>query len=292
MVTEKFVAVIVLYNLLFEESMSLFSLNQCCADLNDKFDVIIYDNSPEQNPYDLTHYKWLNVIEYKWDKKNSGVSAAYNYAAEFSKKLNKEYLIVLDQDSNLSLNYLDEAIRQTGSNPSINLFAPILKYNDKIYSPCKYLYYKAWHFNDVSLGIRKLKHETLLNSGLIIKLSFFNQIGGFNPMVKLYFSDFEFINRARKYTSNYYCLNSICMHDLGSTEQINKPVALSRFRYYCNGAIMSIKSENVIEYLWVTFFIFLRSVKLSIQFKDIAFLNTFFKYYMTYNKSNRELWNQ
>ena len=71
--------------------------------------VVLYDNSllPINEQYSE------NVI-YFHDKINGGVSAGYNYASKIAKELgNIDFLLLLDQDTLFSSDYIDVLVRKS-----------------------------------------------------------------------------------------------------------------------------------------------------------------------------------
>ena len=96
---------IVLYNKKINESATYISLVSKKNIINQLFthvELLIYDNSPVSQTSDC-----LNIFStiYKTNIKNGGVSAAYNYAYEIAKKHNYEWILLLDQDTELNENY-------------------------------------------------------------------------------------------------------------------------------------------------------------------------------------------
>ncbi|HWW41767.1 glycosyltransferase [Pedobacter sp.] len=262
--------VVVIYNTPLEESLSLISLDQNCL----KSDVFIYDNSLISNYQNhLVSFRNLN-IKYVHDATNPGVSKAYNTAADFAFNNKKKLLLLLDQDTCLPENGIKEYLKAVNANPKMNLFAPMLKFNDKIYSPCNYYIHRGSHKKQFNTGVNSLKYTNFLNSGLLIKVDAFFKVKGYDENIRLYFSDFEFVNRFKKEYQEYYLVDMICNHELSSTDMSDAFKALQRFKIYCEDAKRASKSISLRLQYFIT--LSLRAVKLSLYFKDLKFIMIFF----------------
>ena len=70
-------------------------------------DIVVYDNSPEYNTSFIDNEKdnIYFAIHYIADYSNSGVSKAYNITARLGRTLNKKYLLLLDQDTEIALSF-------------------------------------------------------------------------------------------------------------------------------------------------------------------------------------------
>ena len=274
----KFLAVIILYNQNVGDCITLNSLNIAAKKINICIDIIVYDNSEFEETYQWL-FENLSLIKYKRDSNNSGVSVGYNFALNIANLSGYKYLLLLDQDTDFSLNFIEEAVEAIIKYPDINIFSPVLTFNNIIYSPCKYFLYRGWHFKNMSKGIKKIKHVNLLNSGLIINVKLLNNINGFNPKLKLYFSDFDFINRCKKFITQYYCLGTICYHQLGSADKSNFEKTVVRFRYYSEGAKI-ISQKKPLSNIVYGAMLLLRALKLSIHFKAIIFFKIYYNEFL------------
>src|ERR1700684_1587567 len=99
------VAVVVLYKRLPEQSQTINSLAAIFAanpDLLDSVQVILFDNSPK--PLDEVRLSF--PCTYRHAGRNVGTSGAYNYAMEFAEAAGVPWLLLLDQDTTLSAEFL------------------------------------------------------------------------------------------------------------------------------------------------------------------------------------------
>jgi hypothetical protein len=243
-------------------------------------DILVYDNSSKPL-YKEDLFKFSNWnITYIHDLKNSGVSKAYNKAAEIGLSENKEWIFLLDQDTifpkNFLFKYLD-AIENIDS----PIFVPKLKVKDKIYSPSNYYFKRGFPLNNIKSGFHNLKHKTILNSGTLIKLEVFDEIGGFNENIKLDFSDSYFFDQYRKYYDEFYLLDIECKHGFSDKEN-NFESSIVRYKYYCDGALEF--SNNFSDYMMLFLVVFLRGLKLSFRYKSTKFMCIFINHFILGNE--------
>lgn len=267
-------AVVVLFDQTIEESATLISL-----DKNDvPLDVLLYDNSSEAQSLPMVGTFNNLRITYLHDPTNPGVSRAYNTAADYALSKGKLCLLLLDQDTHLPPEALNKYLKGINEFENVKLFAPFLKFNGLVYSPCNYFMHKGFHKKTFNLGLNSFKKTNFLNSGLFIALDAFIKAGGYDENIRLYFSDFEFINRFKKYYGDYVLLDIDCAHELASTDRSSEVKALTRFKYYCSDGRAASKGGL----LWLQYFITLglRSFKLAIYFRNFAFSRVFWTYFI------------
>ena len=266
-------AVLVLYETRLEHCESFLSLSKNLENSGSKMDIVVYDNSPEPVYETETGFDNWN-IHYIHDRSNPGVSKAYNEGFKIGRKLDKKWLLLLDHDTTFPEDALVKYFDAMNSNKNSVLFAPILKVNNKIYSPSKYYLKRGFRLKSIKAGLNTIRKKTLLNSGLCISLAAFEKIGGFNEKVKLYFSDFNFIDKYRRHYTGFIVLDTICEHKMFTIENKNAQSQLRRFIYFCEGARNS--GDKWIDFCIYFSFAFLRAIKLSITFKTFGFIMVFF----------------
>lgn len=266
--------VVIIYNLDVRKCSSLISLNANSGYL----DVVVYDNSLNNiNNNKFDDFTYLN-IKYIHNPNNPGVSKGYNFAAQYALKKNKPFLLLLDQDTYLPVDALNKYLAAARFNNEIALFAPFLNFNDKIYSPCNYFMHKGFHKHIFKLGINNLKNINFLNSGLLIRVDAFNIAGGYDENIRLYFSDFEFINRFKTHYKKYFLLDLTCLHELASADKSDLNKALERFEMYCSDGRNASKSFLLKFQYFIT--VGLRAIKLSVYFKNSMFIKVFYTFFL------------
>lgn len=271
---KKTVAIVVIYNEGINDSATLNSLEKG-LDENDVLDLIIYDNS--KIPQETKNVKFQKFnITYVHNPKNPGVSLAYNYGAKLAQELNKQWLLILDQDTSFSPNFFIEMNQAVRENDQIKLFAPILKLpNDIVLSPCSFRFFHGKHLSNPPLGINKLSENQPVNSGILVSLDTFFQAGGYNINVKLDYSDHQFIERLKSFIGQYYVIPSIAQQDFSGLERDLQKV-LIRFKFYCNGAC-NFETNRFYHQFFLHFFLGLKLIKNSIKYKSLGFFQVYFK---------------
>lgn len=263
-------AVLVLYKCTIEESETFQSLNISLTNINATLDILVYDNSPGASYCNKKFDKGRMKVTYINDTSNSGVSKAYNVGAEIAGGLKKKWLLILDQDTIFPLEAIKKYQEQTASNCPVH--APVLSTGNGYLSPCKYTFGRGRAINSYQVGVNSFRNRSLLNSGLMISLALYNEIGGYNESIPLDFSDHYFVNEIKKRYKYFNVLDVVCKHALSSAEtDLNK--ILIRFKYYLIGAREYIRCNRSFPVLVVSF---ARTMKLTIRFKT----STFLKYYL------------
>jgi GT2 family glycosyltransferase len=264
--------VIVAYRKDFTKSVLLNDIN-----LNDdSIDVLIYDNSPEVQ--DISRWGFVTYVH---DPKNSGVSKAYNLAFDTARELNKKVVLILDQDTNFKLNYLKDYLSCYTRFGDSFIYAPKICDTQKlkIYSPAKLQKFvgKAIPYESFSADdIFDLTGNSVINSGLMIPVSIFEKINGFNENIKLDFSDIYFIEKYKEINPSVILVPIEMEHSLSGDEQPDKNKELHRFKYYCNGAKELARSLHVST----TYTCLRRMLRLMVKYYTIQPLVTYVKYYL------------
>ena len=182
-------AVIVLYKRSPAESEALASLDQLFAtdvSLASRFSLLLYDNSPA--PHSVERISADCV--YVHDASNGGLAAAYNYALGRAAKKRSEWLVLLDQDTTLTADYLQSLLRATANyeaDANVSSIVPFIEMEGRIYSPEQNFFYHVRHqfprmqyfpVPRTTLGLQKAPLNAY-NSGAALRISALQQIGGF-----------------------------------------------------------------------------------------------------------------
>ncbi len=271
------IVIIVLYHSTLEESKTFESLRNAAEAGGYNLNLVVYNNSPQVNITDhIDQYNdWFKIIVIN-DFENSGVGKAYNEGYKIACDLNKNWLLLLDQDTNLPVNCLDAYRLAINQYPGESLFAPVmLTPDDKIISPGNFKWMKGYYAKKVDYGINYLKGHSLINSGLCISVDAFLKNGGYNNLIKLDYSDHDFIYRFKKNVSGSYVVVKLkIIHHLSTHTRNSISIDKNRFTYYLDGANhFSCSFGNKILLRTI---VFLRSTKLSIEHRDLYFIKKYF----------------
>jgi rhamnosyltransferase len=175
--------------------------------------IYVHDNSPtaqetaEQNVF------------YFHDASNSGVSRAYNHAFTFARRLQRSWLLLLDQDSHLPLATLAAYPVAAGLYRSQQVFVPTMIDDKKIISPYKLIFGKGRSIRNVSPGILPFRKFYIINSGMLISANAFAMAEGYDEDFPLDFSDVVFCKRLRAHETSFVVINGKGLHNLSANDE-------------------------------------------------------------------------
>jgi GT2 family glycosyltransferase len=231
--------------------------------------IFIYDNSPEATPVESRH------ITYVHDPANSGVSKAYNEASLLALKEHKKWMLFLDQDTIFEESFFRKLTEALSNHPECVVFVPGMEDDRGLVSP---FYFSAGRGKRLKVTRKtfSLKNYRFINSGLLINSSAFREAGGYDETIPLDFSDIYFGERLKKITDYFAVADIRLRHNFSSTAKLPLNEALTRFHYFCIGALRM--GENCGKYHLYSTRTFLRSARLSFQYKNHKFLTIFLQH--------------
>ncbi|MDF2859282.1 MAG: glycosyl transferase family 2 [Neobacillus sp.] len=181
--------VIVVYKTILKDSSTFSSLVHILKKnppaLND-FSLIIYDNSPERQEIPI-EYQNLNII-YKHDTRNIGIVTAYNFAFQVAKENGSDWLILLDHDTELTEDYFDQFRHLESFDSGVVAVVPKIYSENTMISPVFSNAFRPLKEKRPDVGVQNTP-VMAINSGALIRISFLNEIGGFNRDFPLDFLD-------------------------------------------------------------------------------------------------------
>ncbi len=187
--------------------------------------------------------------------------------------------MLLDQDTRLPDSILPEYASAIQKNPKIHLFVPILKLkNGKIFSPSRYMYKRGFFVDTIIPGKQSLYRYAPVNSGIMVRVASFLEVGGYNEKVKLDFSDFQFVERFRKKYPDFWVLNVECLQDFSDDESSYKSQAV-RFGYFCEGA-RNVEHQTVVDWMQYNTVVFVRALRLMLRYRKLAFFKIYFNKFL------------
>ncbi len=257
--------IIVLYN----RNIKNIRVNDFCYNLN----VLIYDNSKLPQNYSENIY-------YIHDPQNSGVSKAYNEGIKLAYKLNKKYILLLDQDTKIKMHNIEKYIEMVKKYGDKYIYSSIICRGNKIYSPfIEKIYRNKIQFKEKFKyeEVYSLEKKSIINSGMLVPIEIINEIGSFNEKIKLDFSDIYFIEKYKKIRKEIILVNNEIEHSLSGDDGKNKERELKRYKYYCNGAKeLYLFSKKRTLFLITA----LRMINLIIKYKTLKPIEIWFKYFL------------
>lgn len=247
---------------------------------SDRVSLYVHDNSPSSQSISTP----LCVCYYH-DAENSGLSVAYNQAAQYAYNEGYDWLLLLDQDTTFPVGALDaylDAVDTWGD--QIQVFVPQLVYQQasKPFSPV--LVSSSLNVRGVFLDERfyAWNRYSVVNSGLCVHVSAFRAAGGYNEKVRLDFADFQFVERLRRVTLGFFRI-AITAEQAFSNEQCGVESLLNRFRLYIESACHCEKASfgKRLAYFYV---VLRHTLALTVRTKSLSFLGIFGKEYCLRNR--------
>jgi GT2 family glycosyltransferase len=183
-------AVVVLYKSAFEDSTTLRTLNaefERCNDLRNQISVLVWDNSPA--PSMLNERK--GAFEYRHSKTNLGVAGAGNGAMEYALAQGYQWMLLLDQDTEIKTGFLDKMVRCVGeldTREEIAAIVPTVLVRGFVVSPRRQLFNRHRAYPLGQCGIAP-GEAFAINSGCLMRVGALHEIGGFSTDFWLDHSD-------------------------------------------------------------------------------------------------------
>lgn len=193
-------AVIVIYKLRPFESSTLQTLLNAARQtslVGLELGILVWDNTPGgQYPGEIPP-----GVQYESRPENPGLACAYNQALEIANAEGYDWLLTLDQDSVLPLNFLvriAELARKFRSTPTVAAIVPQVKGDGRNLSPFYFAggIVPRW-FPFGFTGIPQ-RATYALNSAATLRVAAVREIGGYDPMYPLDVSDINLFHRLHR----------------------------------------------------------------------------------------------
>jgi GT2 family glycosyltransferase len=208
--------VLVLYKVKPLACLTLMTLCRALheIDLAARVKLLIYDNSPIANcppeGIPIEHF-------YVHDAKNGGLATAYNAGLEVALKDRIDWLLLLDQDTEITPQYLsriDTLLPTIATDSRIAAIVPKLHCGGSIFSPAQVFWggFLA-PINGKFSGVAPFE-ATALNSGSVLRASALQHIGGFNSQFWLDYLDHWMFNQLHRAGFSIYVMDILVQHAL------------------------------------------------------------------------------
>jgi glycosyltransferase involved in cell wall biosynthesis len=208
-------AIIVLYKLAPEHSASFRTLRAAATAAGDKVQlkVLLCDNSPEGRGQGAPPVG----VEYKVASHNAGLAAAYNWALSCAEAEGYDWLLTLDQDTQLPEHFLcriADIAKQIESTPAVAAIVPQIVAAGRLVSPNWFLggVLPRWFHK----GFRGVPPQPTyaFNSAATLRVSALRQIGGYSPWFWLDNSDAYAFRQLHRHGKRVYVAGDIeVLHD-------------------------------------------------------------------------------
>lgn len=263
---------LVVYNEFYWEVESFKSLisSYFNSAIYESLNIYIFDNTVVQKEIKEPYIERVN-IKYISFGENRGISKSYNYLADLASNEGFDWIVFLDQDTKLSLDFYPKYIETINvlNQKNENIAVPIVKSGYKILSPSIYKNYRTRLLKNVQ-PIINLNDHSVINSGLLINCEFFNEVGGYNEELFLDFCDHDFFLKIKKRKNYIYIIDTELQQDF-SAETDSMDNALSRYKIFIKDLKSFKKNKNQLVLLLLVDIPHL--LKLLFKYKSLKFLN-------------------
>jgi GT2 family glycosyltransferase len=190
--------------------------------------LLIYDNSDV--PCDQSLLSQRNNWSYVHDSANGGTAAAYSHAAKLAPDLKCDWLLLLDQDTNLPEIFMTSAATALKNISSANPVAlvPYVKHGTRLISPARLTYFGSIKPIIKYKSFSETDCVTAISSGSLIQTSIIQSILPFPPELWLDYVDHWIFFRLHKKNTTVVAFDVTILHDLS----IESPQFLSRSRLF------------------------------------------------------------
>ncbi|MFD1466120.1 glycosyltransferase [Lapidilactobacillus mulanensis] len=227
----KFIIVAVLYNKKITD-LPYYSLFDQLFQRD--ISIICYDNSPFAQSVSIVE----SHFHYYHDEKNSGIAAAYNYALKMANKNHVAALLLLDHDTQLTLELVDMYLATVLDDKLVAAVPRVVSNGEQI-SPVDASQYINHSSKAIDPGIYS-NPLMAINSGSLISVAFLNELGGFNQSFPLDFLDHWLFYEISQHGKKVLILDTSLDHDLSVQNYQNvshtryNSIIDSETKYYSN----------------------------------------------------------
>jgi GT2 family glycosyltransferase len=277
------VAVVVLYKRRPERSETINSLATVFErnpELLRSIRVLIWDNSPTAiNPLNLPF-----ACEYKHAGRNLGTSGAYNKAMEFADAQGAPWLLLLDQDTTLSDEFLPRMLEYSYrllESPEVGSVVPFIYSHGNLVSPRLLLSFNRNLQIPLTLNGVCKKKAFAVNSSTLVRVAALKEIGGYSDEFWLDLSDvyaFHAMFAQGRYI--YVAADLVLQHSL-SGQDYDKEMTCERYRNFlaAEGAFVDLYSSPP-ERAAQLFRLFVRTFRQYRRYENKAFAGLAWEYFL------------
>ncbi len=218
------VAVLVLYRCVAEQSpcfQSLRHLLEATPELADGFSLLLYDNSPAPRAVPA----FPGAVTYLHDAANGGVAAAYNAGLSLARERKASWLLLLDQDTELTAGYLAELRALARSvPPEVAAIVPRLVQDGHVHSPREVPRWTHRALPAEATGLLR-QQVTAFNSGACLRTAAIEQ---FPQRYWLDFLDHAVFHELQRKGGRVWLMQSTLAHGL-SAHNLDQDSSPSRY---------------------------------------------------------------
>lgn len=224
---------IVLYNTPLSASQTVRSIVAARFVLGARDHVVLWDNSPTAQ--EAREHAWFgNSYPHSWEyvhtPENRSLACIYNTC--ISQQPDFSHVAFFDQDSAFTATYFEAANAAAAANPDINLFAPLIRSEERIVSPGHFFYFKGKYWTRPRWGRIPARNTVAVMSGLYVRMDYLKRFGGFDERLSLYGIDTNFMIRYSRGNNLLYVLDTPFDHELSQFADEGRAARRRRFENF------------------------------------------------------------
>jgi GT2 family glycosyltransferase len=227
-------AVVVLYKQLPQQTETIRSLIQVFQrnpGLGDSVRVLLWDNSPTP----ASNVSLPFAFEFGHAGRNVGTSGAYNYAMELAGSLGFTWLLLLDQDTSVSQEFLQGMIGYAGKfreTPEIAAVVPFIFSHGTLVSPRRLLSFNRIRQIPLTFnGVCKDKAYAV-NSATLMRVSALREVGGYSDEFWLDLSDVYVFQAFHRHGKAMYVARDLRVDHSIASMDYDKEMSSERYRNF------------------------------------------------------------
>jgi GT2 family glycosyltransferase len=283
MSSKQIVAVVVLYKRRPESSETIKSLAAVFdrnPELLRSIQVLVWDNSPTA----IDHPDFPFPCDYRHAGRNVGTSGAYNNAMEFAEAQGSPWLLLLDQDTSVSHEFLPRMLEYghlLEDNPEVGSVVPFIYSHAQLVSPRFLLSFNRNPQIPLTFHGICRKKASAVNSSTLMRVAALREIGGYSEEFWLDLSD-VYTFQAMYFKGRYIYVASdlVLQHSLSGMDY-DKEMTCERYRNFlaAESAYVDLYSSPV-ERAAQLLRLFIRTFRQYRRYKNKAFAALAFKYFL------------
>lgn len=238
--------VIVTYKTMLSECVAYNTFCQYVHSLTVPYSLLIYNNSPENKiTCDKEYVEVVDAVS------NDMLAGAYNFALQAAVNKQAQWLLLLDQDTQLSQAYF-EKLNDFLTSSFVNQYdvvVPLMRMRTKHLSPIAFSKKTGPFINQFNSVVNHQnfkkctakKQYAAFNSASLLSVKQMTSIGGFDTNYPLDMLDHRYYHLLNKVGAKLYVLDVVLSHSLSLLEKKNT-MSKQRYKEYLDKCLMFAKT--------------------------------------------------
>jgi GT2 family glycosyltransferase len=273
-------AVVVRYKMELSDSQTMAGLSKALSDseLARDISVLLWDNSPA--PLADPHLAFQ--FQYGWTEQNLGTSGAYNQGIALAVKLGIPWMLLLDQDTDVTAEFLRGLLRYgraLGHQEEVGSIVPFVRSHDQIVSPRRF---RPFNRNSaVERTFTGLLQDDgyAVNSASLMRVAALQEIGGYSDNFWLDLSDVYAFQQMYRHGRRIFIAGDLELNHAVAGMNFHEEMVPERYESFlaAESAYLQIyrsSLENLVQTLWLP----LRALRQWQQYRDKSYARITLRY--------------